>query len=433
MPFVAFLGLALLGPPELPPDIGGPPSDAPAEESPSETPDAAPEEAPPANEAPGDAGEDPGAAGDDEAIAVTPADETGEAPETDDAAAGAAAGGAAAGGAAAGGAAAGGAAAGGGGGAGAGAGGSGTSGAASGGAGASGSGGGSSPAVQRPGAAPAAQPTQPAQPAQPQGPSASPPVQPTQPTQPSTPEGPQPAPESKTELESPKTDETDEKGEKKDEDESYKKLGGFRLFRIGLAPKIGYTHGTSQKDGLFDRDKSIEDSINNGEVTMSGAGDLGQTNFGGPQWGFILDAEVVGINVWLDFHKFFRPGGMWSLLLGYDHEFGFGRRLRLDVGFGGGLNNVFLGDALQDLYYDEDNPESINIATLGVEGRVSADLHIKIAGPLYTGPGLMLGYHYLWSANAAEVTVEKGLHYSAAWSLRLDFAAPKLIGGRKKK
>lgn len=432
MPFVAFLGLALLGPPELPPDIGGPPSDAPAEESPSETPDAAPEEAPPADEAPGDAGEDPGAVGDDEAIAVTPAEETDDAGD-DAAAGGAAAGGAAAGGAAAGGAAAGGAAAGGGAtGGGAGAGGSGTSGAASGGAGASGSGGGSSPAVQRPGAAPAAQPTQPAQPAQPQGPSASPPVQPAQPTQPSTPEGPQPAPESKTELESPKADETDEKGEK-DEDESYKKLGGFRLFRIGLAPKIGYTHGTSQKDGLFDRDKSIEDSINNGEVTMSGAGDLGQTNFGGPQWGFILDAEVVGINVWLDFHKFFRPGGMWSLLLGYDHEFGFGRRLRLDVGFGGGLNNVFLGDALQDLYYDEDNPESINIATLGVEGRVSADLHIKIAGPLYTGPGLMLGYHYLWSANAAEVTVEKGLHYSAAWSLRLDFAAPKLIGGRKKK
>lgn len=429
MPFVAFLGLALLGPPELPPDIGGPPSDAPAEESPSETPDAAPEEAPPADEAPGDAGEDPGAVGDDEAIAVTPAEETDDAGD-DAAAGGAAAGGAAAGGAAAGGAAAGGAAAGGGAaGGGAGAGGSGTSGASSGGAGASGSGGGSSPAVQRPGAAPAAQPTQPAQPAQPQGPSASPPVQPAQPTQPSTPEGPQPAPESKTELESP---ETDEKGEK-DEDESYKKLGGFRLFRIGLAPKIGYTHGTSQKDGLFDRDKSIEDSINNGEVTMSGAGDLGQTNFGGPQWGFILDAEVVGINVWLDFHKFFRPGGMWSLLLGYDHEFGFGRRLRLDVGFGGGLNNVFLGDALQDLYYDEDNPESINIATLGVEGRVSADLHIKIAGPLYTGPGLMLGYHYLWSANAAEVTVEKGLHYSAAWSLRLDFAAPKLIGGRKKK
>ncbi|HVI01610.1 MAG TPA: hypothetical protein VM869_23000 [Enhygromyxa sp.] len=221
--------------------------------------------------------------------------------------------------------------------------------------------------------------------------------------------------------------------EPEEEEESYRKLGGIRLFRIGLAAKIGYTHGTSDKNGLYDRDKSIQDSIDNMMVTSSGAGDLGETKFGGFQYGFILDAEVIGINAWLDFHKFFNPGGMWSLLLGYDHEFGFGKRLRLDIGVAGGLNHVFLGDALSDLYYDKDNPEAVNIGTLGVEGRAMVDLHIKIVGPLFTGPYAMLGYHYLWSADAAEVTAEKGLHYSAGWTLRIDFAAPKLIGGRAKK
>lgn len=215
-------------------------------------------------------------------------------------------------------------------------------------------------------------------------------------------------------------------------DSSYRKLGGMRLFRVGVAAKIGYTHGTSDKNGLYDRDKSIQDSIDNMMLTTSGAGDLGQTKFGGFQYGFILDAEVIGINAWLDFHKFFRPGGMWSLLLGYDHEFGFGKRLRLDIGVAGGLNHVFLGKALSELYYDEDNPEAINIGTLGVEGRAMVDLHIKLVGPLFTGPYAMLGYHYLWSADAQEVTAEKGLHYSAGWSLRIDFAAPKLIGGRKR-
>jgi hypothetical protein len=168
-------------------------------------------------------------------------------------------------------------------------------------------------------------------------------------------------------------------------------------------------------------------------LTTSGAGALGKTQFGGPQFGFVLDAEVVGINAWLDFHKFFRPGGMWSLLLGYDHEFGFGRRLRLDVGIGGGLNQVFLGKVLSGLYYDQDNPEAVNIGTLGVEGRGMVDFHIKIVGPLFTGPYAMIGYHYLWSANTSEVTSEKGLHYSVGWTLRLDVAAPKLIGGKKTK
>ncbi|NVB37550.1 hypothetical protein G6O69_06880 [Pseudenhygromyxa sp. WMMC2535] len=236
-----------------------------------------------------------------------------------------------------------------------------------------------------------------------------------------------------SEAAEPVEDEAPEDEEPEYEEKTYRKLGGFRLFRVGIAPRIGYTHGTSDKNGIFDRDKSIQSSIDNGEVTATGAGDLGTTKFGGFQYGFILDAEVVGINVWLDFHKFFRPGGMWSLMLGYDHEFGFGERLRLDVGVGGGLNNVFLGDSLSALYYDEDNPESVNIATLGVEGRAMADLHIKLVGPLFTGPYAFLGYHYLWSANVSEVTVEKGLHYSLGWSLRLDFAAPKLIGGRRTK
>jgi hypothetical protein len=265
------------------------------------------------------------------------------------------------------------------------------------------------PAVQKPGAA---QPTTPASEPVP------PPVEgPTSPAAADTsPSEPEPEPEPETEQ----------------PEESYKKLGGFRLFRIGVAAKIGYTNGTSAKNGLYDRDKSIQDSIDNMMVTTSGAGDLGKTRFGGFSYGFILDAEVVGINVWLDFHKFFQPGGMWSLLLGYDHEFGFGKRLRLDVGVAGGLNHVFLGSVLKDLYYDKSNPEAVNIGTLGAEGRGMVDLHIKLVGPLYTGPYAMIGYHYLWSANVEEVTAEKGLHYSAGWSMRLDFAAPKLIGGRKK-
>lgn len=274
---------------------------------------------------------------------------------------------------------------------------------------------------------PASEPTGPAV----QKPNAKP-VAPAPTPRPTTPSAPAPVVEPQPQSQPPQPEAEQQQPEQDEEPESYRKLGGMRLFRVGIAAKIGYTHGTSDKNGLFDRDKSIQDSIDNGMVTTSGAGDLGKTKFGGFQYGFILDAEIIGINAWLDFHKFFNPGGMWSLLLGYDHEFGFGKRLRLDVGVGGGLNHVFLGKALADLYYDKTNPEAINIGTLGVEGRAMVDLHIKIAGPLFTGPYAMLGYHYLWSADAAEVTAEKGLHYSAGWSLRLDFAAPKLIGGRKK-
>ena len=382
MPFAALLGLLLFAPPALPPDgvqpsvEDGSASDGAPSEGGSAS-EAAPSEAAPSEDgAPGSdpaAGPEEGAptGGEDEAITVGPVDPPDE-DDSDDGAddgAGEAVDGAAAGGAA----------------------------------------GGSGPTVQQP--KPKAQPGQASTP--------------SQPSESAAPSG------SPAEAGSVAEPVAEPEPEAQPEEETYRKLGGFRLLRLGIAPKIGYTHGTSDKNGVFDRDKSIQDSIDNGMVTTSGAGDLGKTRFGGFQYGFILDAEVVGINVWLDFHKFFSPGGMWSLLLGYDHEFGFGKRLRLDVGVGGGLNNVFLGDALKDLYYDKSNPQSVNIATLGVEGRAMADLHIKLVGPLFTGPYVMLGYHYLWSANVAEVTVEKGLHYSLGWTLRLDFATPKLIGGKK--
>ncbi|MCB1575675.1 MAG: hypothetical protein KDI80_17005, partial [Xanthomonadales bacterium] len=195
--------------------------------------------------------------------------------------------------------------------------------------------------------------------------------------------------------------------------------------------KFGYTSGTSQRNGLFDTEKSISESIDNMEVTMTGAGALEDARFGGLMWGGIIDLEVFGVNAWFDFHKFFNPGGMFSLLLGYDHEFGLHKRLRLDVGAGFGLQKVFIGDALEGLYVNPDDPLATNIATLGVEGRLSADLLIWLIGPLFTGPGVMGGYHYLFSANAAEVVEEKGFHYSFAWSLRVDFAIPRYrIGSR---
>jgi len=265
------------------------------------------------------------------------------------------------------------------------------------------------PAVQRPGAA--TSPTPAPAPTSAPAPSVTPePVVQAEPEP--EPEGPPPAAEP--------------------EDKPKKKLGGFRLARLGVSARLGYTNGVSQKNGIFDRNKSLQDSINNGTPTTSGAGDLGKTRFGGFQGGFGLDAEVVGINVWFDFHKFFNPGGMWSLLLGYDHEFGFGERYRLDVGVGAGVQKVFLGKALENLYYDKNNPLAVNIGTLGVEGRGMVDFHIKIVGPLFTGPYAMIGYHYLWSANSSEVTAEKGMHYSLGWTLRIDLATPKLLGGKKK-
>jgi hypothetical protein len=219
--------------------------------------------------------------------------------------------------------------------------------------------------------------------------------------------------------------EDDAAREQEEEKKKKGKFGGMKLFRIGIIPKIGYTHGTSDKNGIFDRQKSIDASIENMEATMTGAGDLGKTRFGGPMYGGELDVEVFFINVWLDFQKFFRPGGMWSLLIGYDHEFRLHDRVRFNLGAGFGMMRVFLGDALEDLYYDKDNPEAVNIATAGIEGRLMAGFDFKIAGPLYTGPMFMGGYHYLFSANVDEVTKEKGFHYSAAWNLKLHFEFPR--------
>ncbi len=159
-----------------------------------------------------------------------------------------------------------------------------------------------------------------------------------------------------------------------------------------------------------------------GMVEPTGAGNLGRTAFGGLLYGGIIDVEALGINAWLDFNAFRNGGGMWSVLLGYDHEIGFNHWLRLDVGGGFGMMKVFLYDALESLYLDRDNPTATNIGTTGMEFRAMADLQFRIAGPLFTGPGGMIGYHYLWSANAAEVTKERGLHYSATWKVRLDFA-----------
>jgi hypothetical protein len=217
----------------------------------------------------------------------------------------------------------------------------------------------------------------------------------------------------------------EEAAEAAEEEEKKGKFNGLKLFRIAVYPKIGYTHGTSQKNGIFDRQKSIDASIENMEATMKGAGDLGNTQFGGFMGGFEVDLEVFFINAWLDFHKFFRPGGMWSLLIGYDHEFDFHKRVRFNLGAGFGMMRVFLGDALEDLYYDSSNPQAVNIATAGIEGRLMTGFDFRIAGPLWTGPQFMGGYHYLWSANAEEVTKEKGFHYSAAWNLKLHFEFPR--------
>jgi hypothetical protein len=248
---------------------------------------------------------------------------------------------------------------------------------------------------------------------------------PQEPAEPPTPEAKREGPEEPSGLEG--VDESADDEESEEKDRRARKLGGFRFVRIGIAPKIGYTNGTSKRNGVFDREKSLEQSMQQGQVVVA-SGDDEDVRFGGGMWGFEADLEFFGVNVLLDFHKFFRPGGMWSLLLGYDHEIGLGKkkeRLRLDVGGHFGMMRVFLGEALEDLYYDSNNPEAVNIATAGIEFRLMTALQIKIAGPLFTGPALMGGWHYLWTANAQKATKEQGLHFNAAWTLRLDFAIPR--------
>ncbi len=230
------------------------------------------------------------------------------------------------------------------------------------------------------------------------------------------------APAAEEDLWAEQNEQAEEKREAKERKE---KFGGIKFFRLGIYGKTGYTHGTSQKNGLFDRQKSIDASIENMEATMVGAGDLGRNDFGGFQYGFEVDLEVFFVNAWLDFHKFYNPGGMWSLLIGYDHEFRLHDRIYFNLGLGGGMMRVFLGDVLEDLYFDRDNPEAINIATAGLEARGLASFDFRIAGPLFFTPSFLLGYHYLWSADATEVTAEKGLHYAAQAGLKLMFMLPR--------
>jgi len=162
-------------------------------------------------------------------------------------------------------------------------------------------------------------------------------------------------------------------------DEPKEVLGGYRLFRFGLVGKVGYYHGASQRNGLYDRDRMIDASV-----------DGGDTAFGGGVYGATMDLEVVGLNLWVDFNKFFRPGGNWAVLLGFDHEFGFNSWLRLDVGGGAGFSQVWLGGRLRDLY-DHPNSDRYTIGTTGLEARAMANLQFRIKGPLFTGPGAMIG------------------------------------------
>jgi len=208
--------------------------------------------------------------------------------------------------------------------------------------------------------------------------------------------------------------------EKKGE-ERWRKI---KFFRLGLWPRLGYAHGTSQNNGIFDRDRTIEHVSEGGQGPV-GADDLEDTQFGGGMGGAELDLEIFLINVWLDFHKFFTPGGMLSLLVGYDHEFWLHRVVRLDVGLGFGFMRVFLGGPLEKLYYDPDEVEATNVANAGIEGRLFTDLRFRIWKPLYTGPQFSLGYHYLFTANTEEVTKERGLHYVAAWTFGFEFTLPK--------
>jgi hypothetical protein len=226
---------------------------------------------------------------------------------------------------------------------------------------------------------------------------------------------PMPRGESSSQGETPEP-EAEKKGE-----ERWRKI---KFFRLGLWPRLGYAHGTSQNNGIFDRDRTIEHVSEGGQGPV-GADDLADTQFGGGMGGAELDLEIFLINVWLDFHKFFTPGGMLSLLVGYDHEFWLHRVVRLDVGLGFGFMRVFLGGPLEKLYYDADNVESTNVANAGIEGRLFTNLRFRIWKPLYTGPQFSLGYHYLFTANTEEVTKERGLHYAVAWTFGFEFALPK--------
>ena len=253
------------------------------------------------------------------------------------------------------------------------------------------------------------------------------------------PQKPKPPPPRATHKPEPKPAETKpetktEAPEDEDEDElegDKPRYRRFKFLRLAASGKLGYTNGTSQRNGVFDKERTIESVMMGGTEPV--AGENSEQSYGGGMGGGELDLEVFGINVWLDLQKFFQPGGMLALMVGYDHEFWFHERVRFDPGLGFGFMRIFLGGPLEDLYYNEDNVETTNIATAGIAGRLMLNLHIRIWGPFYTGPQFMLGYHYLFSANQDEVTKERGLHYSPAWNFRAEFVLPVDKKREKKK
>ena len=238
-------------------------------------------------------------------------------------------------------------------------------------------------------------------------------------------EGPQPASTSQ----SPSTARPDDEAEDSDESspkegKRSQRFGGMKFFRLAISPKFGWTDGLSEKNGLFDLQATIDASIQNGQGTIAGGGALGASRFGGLAYGFDLDLEIVFINIWADLDKFINPGGMWSVRLGYDHDFRPHERVNINLGLGAGFMRIFLGDALEQLDFDPNDPTKTDIARAGVVTRANLNLDIWLAGPLYTGPQFMVGYHYLFSANDESVISEQGMHYSAAWNLKLRFALP---------
>jgi hypothetical protein len=222
---------------------------------------------------------------------------------------------------------------------------------------------------------------------------------------------------------------TDDTGDAESEPESEEtkrseRFKGRKFFRLAISPRFGWTNGVSQKNGLFDLQSTIDSSIQNGEGTIAGGGDLGTEGFGGWAYGFDVDLELFFLNIWADFDKFLNPGGMWTLRLGYDHDFRPHERININLGFSAGFMRIFLGDALEQLDFDPTDPTKTDIARAGVVSRLNLNLDIWLAGPLYTGPQLMVGYHYLFSANDKSVISEQGMHYAAAWNLKLRFAFP---------
>lgn len=233
---------------------------------------------------------------------------------------------------------------------------------------------------------------------------------------------PQPAPSSDTDPDNP--DDPDDPGDDAKEGKRSQRFGGLKFFRLAISPKFGWTDGVSEKNGLFDLQATIDASIQNGQGTIAGGGTLGAARFGGLAYGFDLDLEIVFINIWADLDKFINPGGMWSVRLGYDHDFRPHERVNINLGVGAGFMRIFLGDALEQLDFDPNDPTKTDIARAGVVTRANLNLDIWLAGPLYTGPQFMVGYHYLFSANDESVISEQGMHYSAAWNLKLRFALP---------